>query len=125
MAGTPCADSCDIRQRVVPFEAATHSNFRLRMKVTLNPAHGLGEAKEAKMRLKWGTSERSIIGPGCAVDVTRSVVSAPVVADGAWHEYALDLSKNADWAGRVDELWFEGVNTTYAEVEIDWMRFER
>ena len=120
---TTFADNFNIRQRVVPFEAATHANFRVRMKVTLNPAHGLGKEKEAKMRLKWGTSERPIIGAGCAVDATRSVASAPVVADGAWHEYALDLSKHPDWTGSIDELWFEGVNATYAEVEIDWMRF--
>ena len=114
----------NIRQRVVPFDAAKYRRFRVRMKITPNAKHGLGDVKEHVMRLKWGTNERPIIPPSLFVDETRCVAKCPVALDGEFHEYALDLAANADWRGMVDELWFEACQATHARVAIDWMRFE-
>jgi hypothetical protein len=44
--------------------------------------------------------------------------------DGKFHEYALDLSANPDWTGKVNELWFEACSVLHACVSIDWMRYE-
>ena len=114
----------NIRQCVVPFDAAKYSRFRVRMKITPNAKHGLGDVKEHVMRLKWGTKERPIIPPSLFVDETRCVAKYPVALDGEFHEYALDLAANADWRGMVDELWFEACQAMHARVAIDWMRFE-
>ena len=119
-------DNFQIRQRTVPFAAENYKSFRLKMKVSLNPSFGLGRFKEkgARMRLKWGTAERPIIKKDLSVDFDKSVVSAPIVADGQWHEYAMDLAGNPEWTGSVNELWFEAVNAQHAIVEIDWMKFD-
>ena len=36
----------------------------------------------------------------------------------------MNLSRNWLWSGKVNELWFEGVDLRHATVEVDWMRFE-
>ena len=115
-----------IRQRTVPFAAERYGTFRLRMKVALNPAFGMGKGNDRppQMRLKWGTEDSPIIRRDLSVDFDGAVASSGVVADGAWHEYALDLSSRPDWKGRVNELWFEAINARHAVVSIDWMRFE-
>ena len=119
-------DNFQIRQRTVPFAASKYNSFKLRMKVTLNPAYGLGRFKDkgATMRLKWGTAASPIIRKDLSVDTEHAVVSAPVVADGEWHEYSVDLAGNPAWTGDVNELWFEAINAKHAIVEIDWMRFD-
>ena len=114
----------NIRQRVVPFDAARYCKFRVRMKITPNAKAGLGNVKNPDMRLKWGTSDHPIIGPRLAVDEKRYVASCPVSCDGQFHEYTLDLSANPDWKGVVDELWFEACQVKHARVAVDWMRFE-
>ena len=114
----------NIRQRVVPFEAAKYTKFRVRMRVTPNEKAGLGNVKNPELRLKWGTAERPIVGPGVAVDDTQCVASCPIKADGEFHEYELDLASNRDWRGIVDELWFEACAIHHARAAIDWMWFE-
>jgi hypothetical protein len=76
------------------------------------------------MRLKWGTAENPIIGPGLVVDGSRHIACSKATVDGEYHEYAIDLSANPDWKGMVDELWFEACQIMHARVAIDWMRFE-
>ena len=119
-------DNFQVRQRLEPFAAAKYGAFRLRMKVSLNPAFGLGRFAEkgARLRLKWGTTAVPVIRKDLSVDFDRSVVSAPIVADGEWHEYSVGLAGNPDWTGDVNELWLEAVNAKHAIVEIDWMRFD-
>ena len=114
----------NIRQRIIPFEAAKYCFFRIRMKIEPNPRAGLGDADIAEMRLKWGTAESPIIGPGIVVDEGRRVASCPVVTDGEFHEYAIELSSNPEWRGEIDELWFEACSVLHARVSIDWMRFD-
>ena len=114
----------NIRQRVMPFDASKYGKFRIRMRITPNAQAGLGGVKDPSMLLKWGTEDRPIIGRGLAVDRKRDVAGCPVKVDGAFHEYALDLSANPDWKGKVDELWFEACQVKHARVAIDWMRFE-
>ena len=114
----------NIRQRVVPFEAAKYKTFRVRMRVTPNAKAGSGGVKNPDMRLKWGTAEHPIIGSGLAIDERRCVASCPVKVDGEFYEYAIDLSANPDWKGMVDELWFEACPIMHARVAVDWMRFE-
>ena len=80
--------------------------------------------KSPEMRLKWGTAETPIIGPGLVVDGSRHIACRKVVVDGEYHEYAIDLSANPDWKGWIDELWFEACQVMHARVAIDWMRFE-
>lgn len=116
-------DIFHIRQRLVPFDAKRYRQFRVRMRITPNPQVPPGEGPR-KMRLKWGTAEEPIIGNCNAVDFEIRIASAEVKTDGAWHEYAIDLSRNRFWGGKVNELWFEGVDLRHATVEIDWMRFE-
>ena len=111
-----------IRQRVVPFDAGKYRTFRICMKITPNCKDGA--EKDSSMRLKWGTGELPIIGPGIAVDGKRSVAGCNVVMDGEFREYSLDLSAKPDWRGMVDELWFEACRINHARVAIDWMRFE-
>ena len=114
----------NIRQRVVPFDAAKYGKFRIRMKITPNAKAGLFGVKKPSMLLKWGTEDRPIIGPGLVVDRKRSVAGCPVTCDGEFHEYTLDLSSNPDWKGMVNELWLEACQVKHARVAIDWMRFE-
>ena len=113
----------NIRQRIAPFASEECGMFRIRMRVKPNPRTGLGRTKTPMMRLKWGTPETPIIGKGLVVDPKRCVASCPVVCDGEWHEYALDLAAHADWRGRVDELWFEAADVMDARVAIDRMCF--
>ena len=96
------------------------------MRVSLNERYGLGRFAEkgARMRLKWGSTGSPLIKADISVEWDRSVVEAPVQADGRWHEYALSLKGNPDWAGMIDEVWIEAVNAKHAVCEIDWMRFE-
>ena len=115
----------NIRQCVEPFPAADYSKFRVRMRITPNPKNLPVKDKLYDLRLKWGTAENPIIGPGLKIDNTRSMVSIPVHIDGEWHEYELMLSGNPDWKGMVDELWFEACELMHARVAIDWMRFEK
>ena len=114
----------NIRQRIAPFAAEERGMFRIRMRVKPNPRTGLGRTKTPMMRLKWGTPETPIIGRGLVVDPKSCVASCPVVCDGEWHEYALDLAAHADWRGRVDELWLEAADVMDARVAIDWMRWQ-
>ncbi len=115
----------NIRQRVVPFDAAKYKTFRVRMRITPNDKAGLGDAKKIDMKLKWGTTEHPIlIRPGLVVDESSYVASCPVVADGEFHEYELGLSANPYWKGMVDELWFDACHVLHARVSVDWMRFE-
>ena len=114
----------NIRQRVMPFDAAKYGKFRIRMRITPNAKAGLFGVESLAMLLKWGTEDRPIIGPGLIVDRKRSVAGCPVSCDGEFHEYALDLSANPDWTGMIDELWFEACQVKHACVAIDWMRFE-
>ena len=114
----------NIRQRVMPFDAAKYGKFRIRMKITPNAQAGLCGVNDPSMLLKWGTEGRLIIGRGLAVDRKRCVAGCPVKVDGEFHEYTLDLSASPDWKGNVDELWFEACSVKHARVAIDWMRFE-
>ena len=114
----------NIRQRVVPFDTAKYTKFRIRMKITPNAKAGLGDVENPDMRLKWGTGDHPIIGPGLVVDEERCIASCPVSCDGEFHEYTLDLSANPDWKGMVDDLWFEACQVKHSRVAIDWMRFE-
>lgn len=114
----------NIRQRVVPFAASAYRTFRLRMKLTPNASVDPERTKSLKMFLKWGTPACPVIGPGLVVDRKRCCQGCPVTADGAFHDYTLDLSANADWTGMVDELWFEACLPKNIHVAIDWMTFE-
>ena len=114
----------NIRQRVVPFDAAKYSRFCVRMKITPNARREIGEADTLDMRLKWGTERDPIIGPGLVVDQRRMIATCPARADGEFHEYQLDLSSNPDWKGMVDELWFEACQVMHARVAVDKMEFE-
>ena len=114
----------NIRQRVAPFNAAKYSTFRVRMRITPNTKAGIGDVKDLDLRLKWGTAEHPIIGPGLKIDEKQCVARLPVQADGEFHEYAVDLKSNPDWSGIVDELWFEACPIMHARVAVDWMRFE-
>ena len=116
-----------IRQRLVPFAASKYRKFRVRMRIRPNASVKLDGRRpdQMTMRLKWGTVDEPIIGNLHAVDFETGVATKRVVADGAWHEYEIDLGNYPRaWRGDVNELWFESVNLRAAEVEIDWMRFE-
>lgn len=114
----------NIRQRVVPFEASKYRSFRVRMKIEPNAAAESNPADVTELRLKWGTEDCPVIGRGIVVDDTRRVAACPVWIDGNFHEYALNLSTNPDWRGKIDELWFEACSVPHARVFIDWMRFD-
>ncbi len=114
----------NIRQRVMPFDADRYRTFRIRMRITPNREEGLGGIVAPDMRLKWGTDDRPVIGPGLVVSNERCIAGCPVKVDGEFHEYVLDLAANPDWRGMVDELWFEACQVMHARVAIDWMRFE-
>ena len=114
----------NIRQRVMPFDAKKYGRFRLRMRITPNLSQRPVAGKTYDLRLKWGTVEAPIIGPGLEIDNTRNVATLPVALDGIWHEYDVPLAGRSDWKGTVDELWFEACELIHSRVSIDWMRFE-
>jgi len=116
-------DNFNVRQRLVPFAASDYRAFRVRMKVVPNAVDGLGDTKEPRLRLTWGTVENPIIAPGAKVDFSKRVVTCPIAADGDWHEYVLPLAGRVDWRGDINELWFEAVNALHARVAVDWMEF--
>jgi len=113
----------NIRQRLLPFDAARYGRFKVRMRITPNPQTA-PDGKARRMHLKWGTTENPIIGNDLSVDFESRVASAEVNADAEWHEYEIDLAQDPLWGGKVNELWFEGVDLANAVVDIDWMRFE-
>lgn len=115
----------NIRQRIVPFEAKNYAKFRVRMRITPNPKQMPVEGRSYDMRLKWGTADMPIIGPGLKVDDVRAVASIPVTIDGDWHEYEFALADHPDWKGRIEELWFEACELIHSRVAIDWLRFGR
>ena len=119
-------DQFHVRQRLVPFEARRYKAFRVRMRIVPNKVRGLGRFAKTGigMRLKWGTPDEPIIGNLHAVDFESQVARTGVRPDGEWHEYVLDLAGCRDWKGSVNELWFEAVNVSAADVDIDWMWFE-
>lgn len=114
----------NIRQRVVPFEAKKYGTFRIRMRIIPNPKKMPVADKAYDLRLKWGTRERPIIGPGLQIDNSRAMASVPVKIDGTWHEYEVPLANHPDWNGMIEELWFEACELIHARVTVDWMRFE-
>ena len=114
----------NIRQRVMPFDSKKYGRFRLRMRITPNLSQRPVAGKTYDLRLKWGTVEAPIIGPGLEIDNTRNVATLPVALDGIWHEYDVPLAGRSDWKGTVDELWFEACELIHSRVSIDWMRFE-
>lgn len=113
----------NIRQRVETFDAARYGRFCIRMKVTPSALRKMEEFDLPAMRLKWGTQECPIIGRNLEVDDKGCVAGCPVMVDGKFHEYSLDLSSNPDWKGKIDELWFEACQVMHARVAIDWIRF--
>jgi len=121
---TTRADNYNVRQRPIPFASEKYKTFRLRMKLLPNAQSGIDKLNRVTMRLKWGGPAAPVIGKDFSVSSDRQVAVADVVADGEWHEYAIDLSENPDWKGVVDELWFEAVNALHVRVYVDWMRFE-
>jgi len=106
------------------FAAAKYGKFRICMKISPNRRFGLGGTKNPLMRLKWGTAATPIIGQNLVIDHKRLIATCPAICDGQWHEYTLDLRGNRDWAGDVNELWFEAADVMHARVAVDWMRFE-
>lgn len=93
------------------------------MRITPNQ-HQETDGKTRLMHLKWGTTENPIMGKDLSVDFESQVASAEVKTDGEWHEYEIHLAKDPLWGGKVNELWFEGVDLANAVVDIGWMRFE-
>ena len=113
------------RTRVKPFEVAKYRIFRVRMRVTPNPANGLVTGATRLMQLKWGTQTEPIIRSDHTVDfLGANVAVAGFIPDGKWHEYFFELNRRGDWCGWVNELWFGLSGVQYAVVDIDWMRFE-
>ncbi len=113
----------NIRQRLLPFDASRYGRFKVRMRITPNP-HTAPDGKARRMHLKWGTTENPIIGKDLSVDFESRVASAEVNANAEWHEYEIHLAQDPLWGGKVNELWFEGVDLANAVVDIGWMRFE-
>lgn len=115
----------NIRQRVVPFDAAKYCTFRVRLRIEPNAKTRLDRSKTYDLMLKWGTEETPIIvRPKLVIDDRRCVARTPVKVDGAFHEYTIDLTAHPDWKGRINELWFDAAHVLHARVAIDWMRFE-
>ncbi len=124
-----------IRTRVAPFAAGKFSKFRVRM--CLRPGKTKAKASQVtgneKATLWWGSeaspcfSERGVEpGPGGVVlpRTTSAHASVPVKVDGKWHEYEISLKGGKLWRGDVNEVWFDPAELPFADVLIDWMRFE-
>lgn len=116
-------DIFQMRLRTKPFDAKKYTRFRVRMRLTPNVDYK-DDGTPRTMRLKWGTTEYPMVGNCNAVDFIYRIGKCPVVLDGQWHEYEIDLAKDWRWTGDVTELWFEAANAWFTEVDIDWMRFE-
>lgn len=78
-----------------------------------------------RLRLKWGMTDKPIIGHGLVIDPVDCVATVPVTIDGDFHEYEIPLAGRSDWKGTVDELWFEACELIHCRVAIDWLRFEQ
>lgn len=112
-----------IRTRLTPFDAANLTQFKLRMRVTPNPNAPTQPSGDETMTLLWGTTTKSLIKPDLSLSEDTSV-SIPVILDGEWHEYTLDLTQNPNWKDQVNELWFDPVNLSQAYVDIKWMKLQ-
>ena len=111
-----------IRTRIVPFEASLYKEFRIKMRVAENP-HGMNHSKGTeKLKLLWGTAELPVFSSDFVIS-DKPVCSLPVIIDGQWHEYLLPVGENPYWKGKVDELWFDPANLSFAYVDIALMEF--
>jgi hypothetical protein len=100
-----------IRVPINGLQAERYPKATIRMRVTgpLRP----GEAAE----LFWS------VGGGAMTEATA--ITFPLIQDGAFHDYAVDLSTRPRWRGRISTLRFDPCNARDAEVAIEKIVFEK
>ena len=126
------ADRAAIRTRIAPFDATACPRFVLRMKVSPSKFAPLPTGSE-RVRLWWGTEEsplivsgekRSVPGDVPILCVTKAnTASTPVLPDGKWHDYEIDLSDHPHWKDAVNEVWFDPGECFNADVSIAHLGF--
>lgn len=117
-------DHAAMRLRHRGFRAEEYSNFKVMMKVTPPAGVELQYNDAQKVRLYFGTTERSLF-TGEMFIRRECAVAVPAISDGEWHEYSLDLSSNPLWKGCVNELWFDPPQLHSTYIDIRWMKLIR
>ena len=75
-----------------------------------------------RLVLYFGTTAAPLIRRGGIIDMAKHI-SCPVLVDGKWHSYTVDMSDIEAWDGTIDELALSPVNLADVFVEIRSLRF--
>lgn len=108
-----------IRTKILPFAAEEVHSCRILMQITLNERASLTE--DPQMTLYWGSVEKPLVK---GLDFAwESKVSMDVLPDGKWHEYTIKLKGEPTWNGRINEVWLDPINVSFAIVRIQKISF--
>lgn len=92
--------------------AADFTKFRFRMKLTPQD----GQTKQGAAQLFWST----LLAPICEAQSLH----IPVVADGEFHDYEIDLTRSPLWKNRITSLRFDPISAADCALEIESFAFE-
>lgn len=113
-----------IRTRIAPFDAELYPMVRIRMRVEGNRAWKKDPTGDETMTLWFGSGANPIFDSDYSMKPEMKV-SRPVIIDGEYHDYTIDMSVNPRWTGKIEELWFDPANLQFANVDIEDMEFIR
>lgn len=98
-----------------PIDASVYRKMNVRMRLSSPSADGKERAK-----LYWSRTDAPIVNDKLEISEEPTAV-CPVIADGEYHLYTLDLADSPAWKGQVNEFWFDPINRHHAHVEIDYI----
>lgn len=95
-------DNTILTSPTLNIRASDYPYFTIRLKANGGGVH--------QSTLSWGTDKS---------------INFNITADGDYHEYVIDLSKQANWSGAITELKIIPINISNSTVVIDWMRLQK
>lgn len=104
-----------MRTRFEPIDASVYRELRIRMRLSAPTVDGKERAK-----LYWSRTDAPIVSGELEISEEPTAV-CPVIADGEYHVYTLNLADSPEWKGQVNEFWFDPINRHHAHAEIDFI----
>jgi hypothetical protein len=77
-----------------------------------------------RMRSTAGAGALYFITEADSVWAQNKLVGIPVIADGTWHEYRVDLRVSVGYGGVVTQLRLDPSDTAGAQFAVDWVRWQ-
>lgn len=107
-----------IRVRTQPFKASDFSKLVIRIKINCEKTDGKELAK-----IQWARTDSPIFDKDLNINHENEIEIPVSTKEGKWQNMTFDLSKNPQWKGMINELWFDPMNRAHADVEIDSIEF--